>query len=253
VPEKAGRKDIIKVAAGNDKGLDFESQESGFDVEERENLLQQDAEEDFAYLNHQLDQGDKDWHAEAAFSSDSVQVFRKHTRGWSNVTLKTLAHLDHIPKHIVLKAIADMNLRAKWDSALGQVEVLEHKKEQDQTFVRLNLNKPHHMLAREAVLVRKVLKDFPQIHMNSVVLRSSPHARCPENHRESVRVDTRMNGFILEDDESQRGTKLKWFFQTDLKGSLPHSILTHMHLKYQQEFMAALVKACHQIVKGNLK
>ena len=109
------------------------------------------------------------------------------------------------------------------------------------------------MLTREAVVVRKVLKDYPQIHMNSILLRSSSHARCPEDHRSSVRVEMRMNGIILEDDQSQRGTKLSWYFQNDLRGSLPHSHLIHMHLQYQQTFVANLIKACQQIVKGNLK
>ena len=235
--------------------MDFQSQDSRIEVDDKDGLLDNDAaEEDFAYLKHMLEQGSaSDWHHEQGVSTEHVQIYRKHTRGWSNVIMKCNAQLDHIPKHIVLKAISDMNLRAKWDHTIGDIEVLEHKKEQDQTYVKLALKVPHHMQNREAVLVRKVLKDFPQIHQNSVVLTSSSHARCPENLRASVRTDVRMNGFILEDDQSQRGTKLSWYFQTDLKGSLPHSILVNTHLNYQSNFISQLVKACHQIVKGNLK
>jgi hypothetical protein len=63
----------------------------------------------------------------------------------------------------------------------------------------------------------------------------------------------RMNGFILEDDKSGRGTLLSWFLQNDLKGSLPSSMLISLHTKYQAAFIAQLIKACQQIVKGNLK
>jgi hypothetical protein len=62
-----------------------------------------------------------------------------------------------------------------------------------------------------------------------------------------------MNGFVLEDDASQRGTKLTWFLQSDVKGCLTSSQLTSMHIHYQTHFVNHLIKACHQIVKGQLK
>jgi hypothetical protein len=85
-------------------------------------------------LRHQLEgkAGGKDWHLETGVSTDAVQIFR-HTgkKGWASITLKCVAQMDHIPKHIVFKAISDMNLRAKWDQTLGEIEVLEHKKDLD--------------------------------------------------------------------------------------------------------------------------
>lgn len=254
--KKTGRKDFVRVAQGEDHDDNMDEDEGAFD--DQKSLLQDgdNAEEDFAYLRHQLEGkvGGKDWHLETGVSSDSVQIFR-HTgkKGWASIILKCVAQLDHIPKHIVFRAISDMNLRAKWDKTLGEIEVLEHKKDLDQTFVRCNLRVPHHLQCREAVLVRKVLRDFPQINQNSIVLRSSEHARCPENLRDSLRPDMRMNGFVLEDDKSGRGTQLSWFLQNDLKGSLPSSMLIGLHINYQAAFVAQLVKACQQIVKGNLK
>jgi hypothetical protein len=176
-----------------------------------------------------------------------------HHANWSHITLKCQAQLDHIPKHIVYKALAEVNLRAKWDRGLGEITVLEHNKEKDLTYFRVNVSVPHHMQAREEVLVRKVLKDFPQVHQMSIVQRSVQHPRVPENPRSHTRVETRMDGFIIEDDQSLKGTTLSWFVSTDLRGSLPQSMLVEKYVRYQATFVQELIKACHQIVKGQLK
>jgi hypothetical protein len=68
-----------------------------------------------------------------------------------------------------VKAISDINIRAKWDKYLGAIEVLEHNKEADQTYFRFNVNVPAHMQKREAVLVRKVLKDFPKLNETTII------------------------------------------------------------------------------------
>jgi START domain len=95
--------------------------------------------------------------------------------------MKCIAEIEHIPKHIVMKAITDMNLRAKWDRSMGTLEVLEHDKRQDKTVVKLNMNVPYHLQAREQVYVRKVMKDFPSAHQDMIVRASCEHARAPIN------------------------------------------------------------------------
>ncbi len=152
-----------------------------------------------------------------------------------------------------MKAISDINIRAKWDKFLGGIEVLEHNKETDQTYFRFNVNVPSHMQKREAVLVRKVLKDFPKLNETTIIQKSAQHARCPEDHKTSVRIQMRLNGMIIEDDSSHKGTKISWILANDLKGSLPNSMLYNMHINYQVEFMDQLSKACGLIVKGQLK
>lgn len=163
-----------------------------------------------------------------------MKIYRKHNykHNWSQIVLKCVAQLDHIPKHIVIKAISDISLRAKWDNTFGDIEVLEHNKERDQTFYRYKLRTPHHLQNREAVILKKILRDFPDIHHSAIVQRSADHPRCPENHRNSVRVDMRMNGFILDEDTSLRGTKLTWVLSNDLLGSLTNQQLAQMHLNY---------------------
>lgn len=93
-----------------------------------------------------------------------------------------------------------MNVRAKWDQSLGQIETLEYDKPNDYAYVRTKMNVPPHMQDRDAVLIRKVMKDFPQAHQNTIVQRSTEHARCTINQRATVRANITMNGLIVEDD-----------------------------------------------------
>ena len=152
------------------------------------------------------------------------------------------------------KAIADINLRAKWDRSLGEIEFIENQKDHgEQTVARLRMKTPSHMQPREAVFVRKVLRDFPEVHSSAIVQRSTEHPRCPENLRTSVRLNMIMNGFIIQDDQTQKGTKVSWYLSHDLNGSLPNSMLHHIHVRHQVTFIEQLAKACHQIVKGQLK
>jgi hypothetical protein len=62
-----------------------------------------------------------------------------------------------------------------------------------------------------------------------------------------------MNGLIIEDDTTMRGTKISWILVSDLRGCLPASILTRQHVQYQIRFIHGLIKAANQIARGQLK
>jgi hypothetical protein len=59
----------------------------------------------------------------------------------SKITVKCEAEIL-LPKNILLKAITEMNLRAKWDVSLGDIEILEYDKSQDYFYTRINMVKP---------------------------------------------------------------------------------------------------------------
>jgi len=161
----------------------------------------------------------------------------------SKITLRCEAEIDHVPKNIILKAITDMNIRAKWDDSLGKLEVLEFDKRNDVFYVKADMQVPQHMQEREAVLVRKVMRDFPENNKSTIVQRSVDHALCPVNPSKSVRANLVMNGMIVEDDMSLRGTKISWILVSDLNGCLPTSLLVRQHVNYQRKFLQGLIKA----------
>jgi len=87
------------------------------------------------------------------------------------------------------------------------------------------MNVPFHMQPRETVFMRKVMKDFPQAHSDTIVRKSVEHARAPLNLGKAARVDLRMSGMIIEEDHQIRGTKISWILSHDLFGSMPKSML----------------------------
>ena len=235
-------------AAGDDNldGQESKSEESDSEAA----YANADVDRDFAYLRYHIGQNPKgkEWKTLYDDKNGSLKVViqaKFDRESVSKITLRCEAEIEHIPKNIILKAITDMNLRAKWDHSLGKLEVLEYDKRNDYFFVKAEMSVPEHMQAREAVLVRKVMRDFPEHNKCTIVQRSVEHARCPTNPSQSVRANLAMNGLIIEDDFSLRGTKLSWILVSDLGGCLPSTQLARQHVHYQKKFLHALIKAAN--------
>ena len=118
------RKDFVQNAHGeeNHDNIDFKS-EDGDDEEAL--FANSDIDPDFAYLRYHLQDGkaQREWKLEHSSNNDRLKIYKRlNSKGWSNITLKCVAELEHIPKHIIMKAITDINLRAKWDKSMGTVE-----------------------------------------------------------------------------------------------------------------------------------
>ena len=232
------KRDLMLGAVGDDQGHDdlrseLDSEAAAF--------ANSDVDRDFAYLRYHLSnkQG-KEWKTlvDEANGAPKVLIQGKLDRdSVSKITLKCEVEIDHVPKNIVLKAISDMNIRSKWDNSLGKLEVLEFDKRNDVFFVKADLSVPQHMQQRDAVLVRKIMKDFPENNKTTIVQRSVEHALCPTDPSKRVRADLEMNGMIIEDDKSLRGTKISWILASDLNGCLPTSLLVREHVNYQRKFI----------------
>jgi hypothetical protein len=167
------KKDFVGIHEGEDleDHIDMKSDDSRDHHDDEAMFASAKVDQDFAYLQYYLQQGSKkDWALDQGASSEKIKIFRKlHVKGWSNITLKCLANLDHIPKHIVIKAISDMNIRSKWDHTMGDLEVLEQDKTHGHSFFKFNVRVPHHMQNREAVLVIKIMNGFPEQQQISIV------------------------------------------------------------------------------------
>jgi hypothetical protein len=249
------RKDFVQIAHGEEKHDNIDFKSDGEDDDEAV-LANSDVDPDFAYLRYHLQDSNaqKEWRLEHTSNNNKIKIYRRtNNKGWSNIALKCVAELEHIPKHIIIKAITDMNLRAKWDKSMGSIEVLEHDKRNDLCYVKTSMNVPFHLQPRETVHVRKIMKDFPHPHQDTIVRKSVEHARVPLNPSKVVRVDVRMSGMIIEEDQQLKGTKISWVLSEDLHGSMPRSMLLNTHIGYQTSFIHQLTKACQQIVKGQLK
>ena len=249
------RKDFVQIAHGEEDhdNIDFKSEEG---EDEDAIFANADIDPDFAYLRYHLQDGkaQREWKLEHSSNNDRIKIYkRSNNKGWSNITLKCVAELEHIPKHIIMKAITDINIRVKWDKSMGALEQLEHDKRNELTYIKTVMDVPFHLQPRETVHLRKVMKDFPLPHQDTIVRKSVEHARVPYNPGKVVRVDLRMSGMIIEEDVQHKGTKISWILSQDLHGSMPKSMLLQLNIGYQTKFIHSLTKACNQIVKGQLK
>lgn len=213
------------MGAQGDDNLDANADDSQASIDTQAAYANSDVDRDFAYLRYHLGQDahGKEWKTlvDDRNGSPKVMIQGKLDReSVSKITLRCESEID-LPKNIILKAITDMNIRAKWDQSLGKLEVLEYDKRNDYFYVKADMNVPEHMQARDAVLVRKVMRDFPDHNKNTIVQRSVEHALCPVNPSKSVRANFVMNGMIVEDDSTLRGTKISWILVSDLGGCLP--------------------------------
>ena len=142
------RKDIVQIAHGdeNQDNIDFKS--DGEDENDEAAFANSDIDPDFAYLKYHLQDGksQREWRLQHSSNNDKIKIYkRNNNKSWSNIALKCVAELEHIPKHIIMKAITDMNLRAKWDKSMGPIEVLEHDKRNDLCYVRTSMIVPFHL------------------------------------------------------------------------------------------------------------
>jgi START domain len=224
-----GKRDLMMGAAGDDH-MDANHDDSQATIDSSAAYAAADVDRDFAYLRYHLGQNasGKEWKTLVDDRNGTPKVViqgKLDKESVSKITLRCESEID-LPKNIILKAITDMNIRPKWDQSLGKLEVLEHDKRNDVSYVRVSeMQVPEHMQPREAVLVRKVMRDFPDHNKNTIVHRSVDHALAPANAGQKVRAQFVMNGMIVEDDSTLRGTKISWIMVSDLGGCLPQSML----------------------------
>jgi hypothetical protein len=138
--------------------------------------------------------------------------------------VKCLATLPKIPKHVAFNAVADLNVRKKWDDILASMTIVEEDKLMDTIIFHYTIPTPAFITMREALVMRKTLKDFPIKESWAIHHKSCEHKDWPENEN-YIRVDLKINGMIFEDDPETQGCKLYWIIQNDIKGSVPKSII----------------------------
>jgi hypothetical protein len=103
------------------------------------------------------------------------------------------------------------------------------------------------MQPREALVIKKVLDNFPKVGVSTMIIRSEVCDAYPDNKKHSVRVDMTMDGMVFEDDPDIKGSKITWILDCDIRGCIPLSILKALSMKIPKGMRDNLIKACYQI------
>lgn len=101
------------------------------------------------------------------------------------------------------------------------------------------------MQTRDAVLEMKQLKNYPYDGALSLFQKSGQHPNYPEDFSKCIRIDTEVYGLVFEDAPKIMGTKLSWVTLSNLRGSVPKSLLHQRSTKNPRHLVKDLTKACH--------
>ena len=75
---------------------------------------------------------------------------------------------------------------------------------------RYTLNTPAFLQQREALILKKVLRDFPEPDQWTLLYKSTTHPKVPENPKKYVRINMKIAGIVFEEDHEIKGTRLTW-------------------------------------------
>lgn len=84
-------------------------------------------DEDFRYFKMLLDYPDSKWELglNMHHSGEAIKVYKLQGFCKDNVMIKCEAILPKIPKFIAFEALADINIRKKWDEVIGNLTIIE--------------------------------------------------------------------------------------------------------------------------------
>ena len=157
--------------------------------------------------------------------------------------VKCEVFLPDIPKDLAFSSFNNLNIRRKWDEVLQNMTIVEENKEAETTIFHYFLPTPVFVDKREALVLKKVKKDFPQVGALAIHSSSKSHPDYPEK-KEFIRVELKINGMIFYDAPEINGCKIDWVIQNDIKGSVPKSIFNQKAIKNPKIMMEALSKYC---------
>ena len=80
-------------------------------------------DDDFLYMKSLFQLPDCEW--EVGMNYDHLKIYRMKQTAGSLFMVKIIANLTNIPKEVAFQAIADLNIRKKWDYILSSMTIVE--------------------------------------------------------------------------------------------------------------------------------
>lgn len=86
---------------------------------------------------------------------------------------------------------------------------MDEDQEKEQTIFHYNIPTPIFVDKREALVLKKIKRDFPEKGAICLHSKSTTHPDYPEK-KEVIRVDLKINGMIFSDAPEVNGCKIDW-------------------------------------------
>lgn len=192
-------------------------------------------DDEFGYVKELLSHPAGEWVCH--YNEDNIQTYKKNGTTENMEIVKCVAVIKGITAEQAFRAFYELQERQRWDATFTNAQVLEDDSERN-AFTYL-YNVPSQVLKnhREALLERKLGKNFPEMGSIAFVERSVSHTNKPMTAK-TTRLYFKTNCMFFQDAETTTsGCKISWVTEmtqnntpeTDVKSfNQPESVIKAM-------------------------
>ena len=178
----------------------------------------------------------------------NIHIFKRMVPGIDVILIKSICTIPY-NKDIIFEAIANVEIRKKWDSVFSELKVVNHNGENGAEILYMIIKSPSFLVSdRDFVQQRKIWKEFPTKNSHILHFISVESPDCPLN-KKYVRAETIISGYFIEDIPNQPNkSTLGIISQTDIRGKIPTWLVNKVAPKASKGWVVSLLKGCKMVL-----
>ena len=180
-------------------------------------------------------------------NDSETKIFKKVIPGYDVILIKTLCQIP-FNKDIIYEAIANLEIRKKWDSSFSELKIINEKKDNKNVELLYMIIKSPSLITkdRDNVQQRKIWKNFPNNNSHILHFTSIDSPQFPKS-KKYIRANTIISGYYIEDIPGENKSNLIIVSQTDVGG--PNWLINKVAPKASKNWVNNLIKGCNMIVQ----
>ena len=180
-------------------------------------------------------------------NESKTKIFKKVIPGYDVILIKTLCQIP-FNKDIIYEAIANLEIRKKWDSSFSELKIINEKKDNKNVELLYMIIKSPSLITkdRDNVQQRKIWKNFPNNNSHILHFTSIDSPQFPKS-KKYIRANTIISGYYIEDIPGENKSNLIIVSQTDVGG--PNWLINKVAPKASKNWVNNLIKGCNMIVE----
>ena len=180
-------------------------------------------------------------------NESETKIFKKVIPGYDVILIKTLCQIP-FNKDIIYEAIANLEIRKKWDLSFSELKIINEKKENKNVELLYMIIKSPSLITkdRDNVQQRKIWKNFPNNNSHILHFTSIDSPQFPKS-KKYIRANTIISGYYIEDIPGENKSNLIIVSQTDVGG--PNWLINKVAPKASKNWVNNLIKGCNMIVE----
>ena len=180
-------------------------------------------------------------------NDSETKIFKKVIPGYDVILIKTLCQIP-FNKDIIYEAIANLEIRKKWDLSFSELKIINEKKDNKNVELLYMIIKSPSLITkdRDNVQQRKIWKNFPNNNSHILHFTSIDSPQFPKS-KKYIRANTIISGYYIEDIPGENKSNLIIVSQTDVGG--PNWLINKVAPKASKNWVNNLIKGCNMIVQ----